>query len=383
MPYRAIAVVTALALLAWTLGLPAWIHSAQAATFSQISDTLSDSDLGVDSAHRIQFTTTNGMTGGQNLRISFDPTTTAFDLSSLTVNDVYVVQGATKVDAVGDCSGSAGEMYATINAETIDFTMCAGDTVASSTTMILDVGTTTGGNLIANPATAGSYVIQIGGDAASTAQDSGDTRVAIIDDVTVTASVDTIFTFSINAVDEGVTVNDDTDTDTTGTSTATSVPFGTVAPNTDYLMAQELRVSTNALNGFSVTVEADQTLTAGNNATIDEFIDGTGVSSSTLWTSPGGTLGNTDEYGHWGVTSDDNVVSGADPDLWGNGEAAYRGDFVQNPIEVFYNNTPVEYSQGGQGVGSTTVGYRLEITNLQEAAKDYTATLTYIATPVF
>jgi hypothetical protein len=35
------------------------------------------------------------------------------------------------------------------------------------------------------------------------------------------------------------------------------------------------------------------------------------------------------------------------------------------------------------GVGSTTVAYKVEITSLQEAAKDYTATLTYIATPVF
>jgi hypothetical protein len=34
-------------------------------------------------------------------------------------------------------------------------------------------------------------------------------------------------------------------------------------------------------------------------------------------------------------------------------------------------------------VGSTTVAYKVEITALQEAADDYTATLTYIATPTF
>jgi hypothetical protein len=242
--------------------------------------------------------------------------------------------------------------------------------------------------LVTNPATSTSYVIQIegfdSGAGIKAAPDSGDTRIAIIDDVTVTAAVDTIFTFSINGVDEGVTVNDDSDTDTTGTTTATSVPFGTVAPNTDYLMAQELRVSTNALNGFSVTVEADQTLTAGNLATIDPFIDGSGEASSTLWTSPAESLIDADTWGHWGITSDDNQVSSSTNEgLWGNGQAQYQGNFVQNPVEIFYHNAPVTYAQGGQGAGSTTVGYRLEITNLQEAAKDYTATLTYIATPVF
>ncbi len=381
MSYRATAVVTILALLAWTLGLPAWIHRAQAAGLNLISDTLSDSDLGVDAAHRIKFTTPSGFVTSQNMRISFDPTTTAFDLTGLTVADIYIVQGATKVAAAGSCSGAASEMYPTINAETIDFTMCAPDTVASTTTFIIDIGTTTGGNLINNPASANSYVIQIAGQGATPFADSGDTRVAIIDDVTVTATVDTIFTFSINGVGAGITVNNDVTT-TSGTSTATSVPFGTIAPNVPKLMAQELRVDTNALNGFSVTVQADHTLLAGNGATIDTFIDGASTASTSVWAGPTGTMGNTNTYGHWGLTSDDNVVSSTTPGKWGAGYAAYQGNFLNNPVEVFYHNTAVEQT-AGMGVGSTTVAYKVEVMELQEAAKDYTATLTYIATPVF
>jgi hypothetical protein len=152
-------------------------------------------------------------------------------------------------------------------------------------------------------------------------------------------------------------------------------------------MAQELRVDTNALNGFSVTVQSDVTLTAGNGATIDEFIDNSAVASSTLWAGPTGTMGNPNTYGHWGVTSDDNYVSSTSPSKWGTGTtsgyATYQGNFTgNNPVEVFYNNAAVE-SDAGMGVGSTTVAYKVEITSLQEAAKDYTATLTYIATPVF
>jgi hypothetical protein len=144
-------------------------------------------------------------------------------------------------------------------------------------------------------------------------------------------------------------------------------------------MAQELRVSTNAINGFAVTVQADQTLTAGNGATIDTFINGTSTSTPTSWTNPTALLANNLSWGHWGLSSDDAVLAA------GNtfGDALYVGNFVGNPVEVFYYNDPVTYAQGGMGVGSTTVAYKVEISSLQEAANDYIATLTYIATPVF
>lgn len=381
---RMVTMVTMIALLAWVLGLPAWIHSAHAAGITTISDTISSSNLGANAAHRIKFTTPNGFISGQNMRITFDPTGSLFDFTGFTAADVYIVTGATKVAAAGSCGAGASEMYPTINAGSIDFTMCGSDTVASSTTFIIDVGTTTGGNLLNNPNTANSYVINIDGvtgPGTGPFADEGDTRVAIVNNVTVTASVDTIFTFSINAVGAGNTVNNDV-TVTSGTSTATSMPFGTLAPGVPKLMAQELRVDTNALNGFSVTVQADKTLTAGNLATIDTFRDGNALASTSPWAVPTGTFGNASTYGHWGVTSDDDAVSSTTANKWGVGYSMYQGNFVNNPVEVFYHNAAVTQS-AGVGVGSTTVAYKVEITALQEAAKDYTATLMYIATPVF
>ncbi len=389
LPVRSIAIVTALALLAWSMGLPAWIHTAQAATLEEVSDTLSvgpsategASSPGANAAHRIRFTTPSGMVGGQNLRVTFDPENSLFDLTNVAVGDIYIVAGATKVDAVGSCTGGdTSEIYPTMNPDSIDFTVCSGDTIASTTDFIIDVGTSTGGNLINNPATPGSYVIQIGGDPASTAADSGDTRVVILNEVTVTAAVNTIFTFSVNPVIEGVTVNGDA-VQTSTTTTATAIPFGVLSPNTAKLAAQELRVDTNALNGFSVTVQADQTLTAGNGATIDEFTDGTADATPTEWAGPTGTMGADDTYGHWGLTTDDTALSSL-LDFFPDPEPRYVGNFIDNPVEVFYHNTAVEQT-AGTGVGSTTVAYKIEIMELQEAAKDYTATLTYIATPVF
>lgn len=387
-PARTIAIVTALALLAWTMGLPAWIHTADAAALENISDTLSVSAAatvgasapGANAMHAVAFDTPNGISSAGTIVLTFDPSGSNFDFTGFTIGDVDIVAGATQVANVGACGAPSDEMYVTLGGgDDIVLNLCAGHTIASSTTFLINVGTTTGGNLINNPSSTGDYVIQV--DGTGNFVDAGDTRVAIVDAVTVTAAVDTIFTFSVNPVVAGVTVNDDV-TVTSTTTTATAIPFGILAPNTPKLAAQELRVDTNALNGFSVTVQADQTLTAGNGATIDEFVDGSAIASSTVWTGPAGTVGSTDTYGHWGVTSDDDAVSSTTPGLWGNGEAAYQGNFIDNPVEVFYNNTATE-NGAGVGVGSTTVAYKVEIMELQEAAKDYTATLTYIATPVF
>jgi len=376
MSYRTVAVLTIAALVLWTLGLPAWFHKAEAANVAQMSDTLSDSDLGVNALHTIRFTTPNGMIGNQSFRIYFDEAGSNFSFAGVT--DADLLSGESGFSAVNSCTVAANEIDLSVGANYIEGMVCNGDTVASSTTIVIQVGDV---NRVNNPASAGSYIISLQRYGATPITDVGDTRVAVIDDVTVTATVDTIFTFSINGVAPGVVVNNDV-TPTSGTSTATTVPFGVIAPNVPKLMAQELRVDTNAYNGFSVTVQSDQTLTAGNNATIDEFIDNSARASSTVWQGPASTMGNTDTYGHWGLTSDDNVVASTTPNLWGSGQALYVGNFTNNPVEVFYHNAAVEQT-AGMGVGSTTVAYKVEVSELQEAAKDYTATLTYIATPVF
>ena len=370
LPHRAVALATLVALLAWTLGLPAWINTAQAANVEDFRDTISDSDLTANAIHTLFFTTDVAMTAGQQFRIYFgDPGD--FDFTGVAETDLIAT--STGFVAVNTCTGTAGEIDLTIAADYVEGTVCAGDTVNAGL-IGMQIGDT---NQINNPAVAGSYVISLQGYGATPIADNGDTRVAIIDDVTVTATVETIFIFSINPVGAGVTVNSDV-VPTVGTSTATTVPFGVIPVGSARLMAQELRVDTNALNGFSVTVQADQTLTAGNGATIDEFVDATPQATPLAFSKGLPTLGNTDTYGHWGLMTDDpSLASGLDFSTGG-----YVGNFIGNPVEVFHHPLPVQ-NEAGLGVGSTTVAYKIEITELQEAATDYTATLTYIATPVF
>lgn len=378
---RTLAAMVLVAVAATSLGFSAWIQRVEAANVIQFSDTLSDSDLGVTATHTVVFTSASAYDNTETINILFDPDGDAFDFTALTAGNVTVtaLSGTiNQVANVGACSGGASELYVSVTGtigsdEGIQLTLCGGDTIATSTTFQVQTN-----NTPVNPSSAGSYVVRIGG----TIPDNGDTRVVIIDDVTVTASVETIFTFSINAVNASTTVNDET-VSTTGTTTATTVPFGTLAPGVPKFLAQELRVDTNALNGFNVTVEADQTLTAGNLATIDEFIDGAGTGSSTDWVSPTNTFGSPDTYGHWGLTSDDDET-GSSTLVYGDSETYYVGNFIQNPIPVFYHDAASSYTNSAvTGESFTRVGYKIEIGTLQEAGTDYQATLTYVATPVF
>jgi hypothetical protein len=380
--HRVVAITTILALMCWAMGLPSWINLASAAQLNDVSDTLSDSDLSADAEHLIAFelsALSDGLTGPATTTITFDPTGQAFDFTGVTTADVASSTTNAVVPNAGACTGgadadAAAEFYVgsvdTTN-DFIEYVLCTSDTLSAGYAMDFYAGVT-GGNDIANPASAGSYVIRV----EAGTEDAADTRIAIIDDVTVTAAVDTTLTFTIAGVDaDGAeTIHADV---LTGTSTATSVPFGTVSPGQAYYLAQDLAVTTNAANGFTVTVEADQTLTAGNGATIDEFVDASQTDVPTAWQAPAGTLDVLTTYGHWGFTSDDDLTVGGE--VFDAGE--YIGSFTLGPRAIFSHNGPADGSTAD--AGAARVGYALQISPLQEAANDYTATIWYVATPVF
>jgi hypothetical protein len=221
---------------------------------------------------------------------------------------------------------------------------------------------------ITNPNSAGSYEISV-----SDGTDIGKTRVAIIDNVLVTAVVETTFDFTITGTATGTAVNSDS---TTGSTTATAIPFGVLAAGVPKILSQQLNVQTNARNGFSVTVETDGDLESSNGAIIDNFTEGTDIAvSGTGWTAPSNNVNDEKTWGHWGMTSDDTDLAN-DLDTADSYIAAST-----TPREVFSHNGPSDGST--QDIGLATVGYQVEITALQEAGDDYNKTLTYIATPTF
>lgn len=380
-----IAVLLILSVLCWATGVP-FLKTASAANFTNVSDTITDSDRGVAAGHTFVFTTQSILdTGGgsDTIYFDFDPIGDNFEITDLDVTDFVSETGLTVVAA---CGGGASEFTLATTTEDFTLTICAGDTVATSTTITLPIASST--SVITNPDPGAgnptSYVIHIesrnqGSGAAIL--DQADTRVAIIDDVVVTASVDTSLTFTISAVPAGVLVNGVT---TSTSTTATAIGFGILptAANSSTTAAQRLNVATNAANGFTVTVKQDQNLTSSTGADIDVFQNAQGTAVPIAWASPANTLGNENTYGHFGVTSDDSTLSASQ--IGGSdafGTALFAGNFATTTLPVFYHNGPSDGTTAD--IGSTTVAYRIGITALQEAGADYTNTLTYVATPIF
>ena len=224
---------------------------------------------------------------------------------------------------------------------------------------------------------------------ANTENDIGRTRVVIIDQVEVTAIVATTFDFVISPVDVGTSVGGE---NTTGSSSTTTIPFGILEAGTPEFIAQQLNVTTNAAGGFVVTVEKDGALQSSTGADIDEFTDsdeGTGeYDTPAAWQSPDGNLTfGENGWGHWGMVAVDNDLHSADTAFANDDEYIA---VPSTPRAVFAHNGPTDGLVGTGGpdtstddVGQTFVGYKVEITPLQEAGDDYNTTLTYIATPCF
>ncbi|MCA9358773.1 hypothetical protein KC926_01050 [Candidatus Kaiserbacteria bacterium] len=370
---QATAAIVVMAVLLWSFGLPS-LRFAEAANVTSYSDTLSDSAPSVVANHTIEFVTPTGLSAGEIISLTFPAGFTG--IGSLVAADLDLRVNGTDEDLI-DGAASGANWNVTAAGQVIDIESGT-DTVGAGQTVIIEIGTnatfgSTGSNQITNPGSATSYEIEL----TVGAGDTGKTRVAIVDAVTVTASVDTLFTFTVNGVADGTLVN--TADTTGGDTTATAIPFGTLVADTASTAAQNLEVSTNAANGFVVTVQVDQQLLSANGADIDGFRDGSYDTTPVAWESPGATPGAENEYGHWGLSSNDTTLTGGLSDFFSGGD-----NFVSastTPVEVFRHDGPSDGTVSGEG--NADVIYKVETTALQEAAEDYTATLTYVATPVF
>jgi hypothetical protein len=366
-----LAAVLAVALVAWSAGLSGWVATVHALDVTNFSNQLSSSQPGVVANHTITFTLSGAVDEGETLTVEFE---SGFDLSALAYTDIDIASSSNLTTAA-NCVGSE-EVAIAIVGQVITFEICAGDggTLATGTAMTILIGTNAdaGEDQIVNPSTQRSYTIDLGGTAGVT----GQTRVAIVDTVLVSAAVSTVFDFQILGVDAATSTNGDAVL-TSATSTDTLLPFGTLTAGVPKVLAQDLTVNTNAVGGFAVTVQADQTLTSTNGSEIELFVDGSATGTPTAWVPPSVDPGDTTTYGHWGLTTEDENLSTGNP----FGTALYVGDFVDVPREVFYHDGPSD----GQTphIGRTRVGYKIETSILQGAASDYQAQLTYIATPLF
>lgn len=370
---QAVTMIVGVALFLWSTGLPTLFRSAEAASIAQASDTLSNSAPGLPSNHTIAFITPNGMAAGQTIELIFEA---EFTLPALGVEDFDLTASGTE-QTISSSNGS-GVWGVSTSSQTITLTSPSNVGQASSTAFVIEIGThatsgTTGDSQIVNPSATSSYTIDIGG----TMPDSGQVRVAILDEVVVSANVDTSLTFTISGVNASSTVNG-SPTTTVATTTATAIPFGTLPIGVSRVLAQDLTVVTNAANGFTVTLEQTGPLESTTGATIDGFIDGSDTNTPALWQGPSGLISDTDTYGHWGITSTDATTSRSAPDEFGTNEWVAPST---TPIVVMGHDDPADGITAG--IGTARIGFQAQITALQEASDDYSTELRYIVTPTF
>lgn len=352
--HRVVAMLVACAVVLWSVGV---YTTAQAANLIEVKNTLTDSGPGALSGHLFSFEIPPGSSVGAS-----DDYVITFD--ALFTGVVGVVSGDLTVRLNAGAPIAIGNFAAGATTLTFDnVAAVAGDVV----TVEIDPG------VVTNPGVVDSYEFLI--TVANATSDTGRTRVAIVDYVTVSAIINTTFDFVVSGLATSTSVNSTT---TTGATSATEIPFGVLSAGNVYTLAQGLSVQTNAANGFVVTVEQDADLLSSTGADIDSFTNATYVNTPTAWTAPSNSLLNENTWGHWGLTSDDTDLN-AGEFTSGGGDKWVAASTT--PRIVFSHNDPVNGTV--QGIGTTTVGYRVQITPLQEAGDDYNTTLMYIATPTF
>ena len=368
--HRVVAMLVATAVVVWSVGV---FNNAQAANLAVISNTLSDSDISALSNHTVQFTiptSSPGVIAGGTIVVTF-PTGFNLGTSSVAFGDVdLLVNGVQQTLAAAATGATWG---ASVTGQNLTITSGTSTITAGQIVRILVGTNATGGtNRVTNPSTANSYEFIVTAGAA----DSGRTRVAIIDNVDVTAVVNTSFTFTVAGLATSTAVNG---TSTTGSTTPTAIPFGVLTAGQIKTMAQRLNVTTNARNGFVVTVEQDANLQSSTGADIDGFVNGNYINTPTAWSAPTNLIANENTWGHWGLTTTDSDLNAQ------LGGGSFAGNLYvaasTTPRNVFAHTGP---SDGvTNDIGSTSVAYQIQISPLQEAGDDYNTVLTYIATPTF
>lgn len=327
---------------------------------SDASDTISDSDVSVTANHTFDFTTGTSTAINGYIEVTFPA---QFGTSSL---------------ANATCPDAGANWTETLNNgdRTLRCTATAENTAGVEQIII---------NSVINPdSEATRYIDIIHYDSSNNVLERVTVAVAIIEDILMTAKVDSTLAFTISGTSTAGIVGG---IHCSNASTATNTPFGTLTVGATSTVCQTLNVTTNANDGYTVTVEQDDELTSDSDSNINSFNnspDNTGSTTPEAWTSPTNTLDAYHTYGHMGLYSDDTDLEdyATGYEDFDNGETAvwFAGLNSTDPMPIMHHDSPSDGTT--QDKGEASIIYQAEIGSLQEAG-DYENTLTYVCTPTF
>ena len=361
---------------------------ANADALSSLEDTLEDSRPSNDSNHTIQFVTPTGVESNTDtITLTFDAAAQLFNLTG--VNDTDIDLG---VDNDGVCDGpftdktlaaAAGASVWGVNVNTtsdvITFTAPtnagAGEITAGRCVQI-EIGTNAVGgganDRINNPGSANYYNLDIAGTFEG--GDISSTILVIIATITAEVTVDETLTFTVTGLngtscDFGGAAGDIT-------TTSTSIPFASPSANTFIDGCQDLDISTNATDGYLVTVrESDQLQSPAT----DTIADGT--CDSTCSETSNGTWATASNNGLGYCLHDQ---TGA-PSGWAANEQCNdtTPEFKIFPSLGDSEAPETIMSETGSVSGdSVYIGYRLTVSGTQVAGV-YSNNIIFVATPTY
>jgi len=180
----------------------------------------------------------------------------------------------------------------------------------------------------------------------------------------VTVNVEGSLAFSVAGVagNGSATVNSATITNGL-TTTSTTIPFGTVTSSANKIAAQDLTVSTNSTNGYTVYTRYTAQPTSGSN-TVD---DHSGSNASPSVFSAAGTEA-------FGYTTEDSSLTGTATRFTSSGGNKWAA-FTTSNAELVYNAAAVSNQ-------TTRVGFQSGVSATTEPGS-YTTTVVYTAVPVY
>ena len=361
----------------------AGIQSVYATLMVEEKDIISTSAPSTLANHEIWFKPGTNFAASNTLKITLDGLFTTPPTDWEDVDLSFGAAGTNTEIVLATTAAGINTWKCAISNTEITFTIPGTGTWLPITTDLvkIEIGTNataadgTGDEQYTNPGkvlglgTADIYDIDI---VNQTTSDTGKAMVAIIEGVTVTATVAESLSFSIadGSADCDTAFGDLLD----ASSDSSSVNFGTLTADTFTHGCQYLSIGTNAANGYGITSQESNYLTsAAPNTITDTLCDG--GSCSEITAQPWATASANWGFGHTCSTIDGTACNAA----YSTGNS-YR-QFARTTTETAQNimangSTPTLVTEKG------LVEYKISVSNLQPAGV-YTNTVTYIATPNF
>jgi len=368
-----------------------------------ISGTLAAADVDAgdefiasrSATHTINLTTVSAVANGAiRVRIKAPasdyndglPDQDGFDFNSLTDSDVTCPTDTTGFDFVSGTATVSGGTNCPSGYHCFECRYSG--TGAASTSLSLTIG---GSRELINPAPASShsegtadtyaYIVE-NLDSNDNVIDSTTGKVAVIESVRVTATVEPRLEFSVSGItaDSGSYCGVSRSSSSPDT-TATAIPFGTVSISAFTDAAQQLTVSTNAVGGYVVTAIENDQLSIGGDHSI-EIPDTPGDNSSASHTTKDEWSNTATKGFGYSIQNVDAAsvafqYSDSDGNCTGTFCAKQFADLANSEVpQTLFSSTTVADSE------DIYVCYRLIVSSTQQSG-EYENQITYRATATF